>query len=72
MSCISLSKVLRLCVRERVCVCVRVRGSVWVCVGLCVRVGEFLRACLCVCVCMCVYACESLCVRVGVPAKSVV
>ncbi len=48
------------------CVCVRLGGSVWVCVGLCVRVGVFARACACVCMCVCVCACGSVCARVCV------
>ena len=47
------------------CVCVRVRVRVHVCARACVRVRVCVRACVCACVC--VHACRRVHVRVPAP-----
>ena len=61
------------CVRECVCVSVRVCECVCLCVSVCVRVCECVCLCVCarvcVCVCLSVCVCVSVCVRTRLDAQ---
>ena len=49
--------ILRMCVCERMCVCVCDVGMIVYYAGVCVCKSVSVFVCVCVCVCVCVYAC---------------